>query len=301
MEDYTVKKHLPDTINLHFTPHCNARCKFCFAEYSEVQSISSTTELKQIIDLIAEVPNESAARRVNFVGGEPTIHKDLPELLAHAKSVGLKTSMVTNGFSMLMHGIEPYADWIDLIGLSIDSIDPHIIAKTGRYHRGSGYIPSERHWLTLADAIHAQGIGLKVNTVVNQLNADDDMNAFIRRMSPKQWKLFQVTCVEGQNDITFGEWEISSDEFEAYGQRHHQLASEGIHVVKEPSDLMVNSYAIIGPNGRFVDNADGRHRYSQPILEVGIANAWATVWFDEEAFRQRRRSNVISEMGVAHA
>ncbi len=300
MEDYTVKKHLPDTINLHFTPHCNARCKFCFAEYSEVNTPCSTGELKEIISRIAEVPSDEA-RRVNFVGGEPTIHKDLPEMLSHARSVGLKTSMVTNGLSLLMHGIDPYVGKIDMIGLSIDSVDPEIIARTGRFHRGTGYIPSERHWLTLAEQIHKAGIVLKINTVVNRLNVDAAMNGFIRSMTPKQWKLFQVTCVGGQNDASFAEWEISEDEFDAYGQRHCQLSAEGVQVVKESSDLMLNSYAIIGPNGCFVDNADGMHRYSQPILEVGVAKAWDTVRFDAEAFRQRRSNNITSGKEVAHA
>lgn len=301
MENYPVKNPLPDTINLHFTPHCNARCKFCFAEYSDVKSPCSIDEWMQIISCIAEVPFGGQARRVNFVGGEPTVHKNLPELLAHAKSVGLRTSMVTNGFALLMHGIEPYADWIDLIGLSIDSIDPRVIAKTGRYHRGTGYIPTERHWLALADKIHRRGIDLKINTVVNRLNRLEDIGPFIVRMNPHQWKLFQVTRVEGQNDIHFDDWEVSPDEFDKYCQRHRLLAAKGLHLVKESCDLMLNSYAIIGPNGCFVDNTNEGHRYSRPILDAGIASAWNEVYFDYEAFRIRRGNQVISEKEAAYA
>ncbi|NOR25052.1 MAG: radical SAM protein [Desulforhopalus sp.] len=279
---------LPDTINLHFTPYCNARCQFCFAKYSEVQSPCSTQSLKKIIDLIAQEPASDQLRRVNFVGGEPTIHKDLPALLTHAKLCGLQTSIVSNGLEMLIHSIEPYAGCTDMIGLSIDSIAPNVIAQAGRLHRTSGYLPDRLDWLNLAGKIHNSSIKLKINTVVQRLNHDEDMNDFIAGMTPRQWKIFQVTKIDGQNDIDFQKWKIRREEFNNYCFRHRNLVKQGIRVTHENSDLMLNSYAIIGPNGCFVDNASGKHLYSRPIEEVGIVEAWAEIRFDSESFVARR-------------
>jgi radical S-adenosyl methionine domain-containing protein 2 len=279
---------LPDTINLHFTPYCNARCKFCFAKYSETQTPCSTQSLKKIINLIAEEPAIGQPRRVNFVGGEPTIHKNLPALLTHAKLCGLQTSLVSNGLEMLIHGIEPYEGCIDMIGLSIDSIAPNVIAQTGRFHRKSGYLPDRMDWLDLAEKIHASSINLKINTVVQRLNHNEDLNDFITGMTPRQWKIFQVTKIDGQNDINFHKWKIRREEFNDYCFRHRNLVEQGIRVTHEDSDLMLNSYAIIGPNGCFVDNASGKHLYSRRIEEVGIVEAWAEIRFDSESFGARR-------------
>lgn len=257
-------------------------------KYSEVQSPCSTQSLKKIIDLIAQEPASDQLRRVNFVGGEPTIHKDLPALLTHAKLCGLQTSIVSNGLEMLIHSIEPYAGCTDMIGLSIDSIAPNVIAQAGRLHRTSGYLPDRLDWLNLAGKIHNSSIKLKINTVVQRLNHDEDMNDFIAGMTPRQWKIFQVTKIDGQNDIDFQKWKIRREEFNNYCFRHRNLVKQGIRVTHENSDLMLNSYAIIGPNGCFVDNASGKHLYSRPIEEVGIVEAWAEIRFDSESFVARR-------------
>lgn len=36
---------------------------------------------------------------------------------------------------------------------------------------------------------------------------------------------------------------------------------------------MTGSYIMISPDGRFFNNVDGKHNYSEPILEVGIEEA----------------------------
>ncbi len=292
---------LPDTINLHFTSHCNACCGFCFAEYEGVNKYCSVDNLKKIILLIAEKSSIETPKRVNFVGGEPTIHKELPDLLSYAKNCGLKTSLVTNGLVMLQKGINAYADDIDMIGLSIDSIDPSIVKRVGRYNRVSGYIPTKRDWLRLAKAIHKNRITLKINTVVNRLNYAENMCDFVSELSPAQWKLFQVTRVLGQNEARFADWEITSQEFGEYCKSPLNLMKQGVRVTPEPSELMINSYAMIGPNGCFVDNAEGKHVYSQPILEVGIDEAWSQTRFDHKSFNARRKTPVTDCLEANYA
>jgi radical S-adenosyl methionine domain-containing protein 2 len=44
---------------------------------------------------------------------------------------------------------------------------------------------------------------------------------------------------------------------------------------------------MIDPLGRFFSNAGGRLRYSQPILEVGVADAFRQVSFDVDRFEAR--------------
>ena len=41
---------------------------------------------------------------------------------------------------------------------------------------------------------------MKLNTVVNAMNLDDDMSELVLKLRPDRWKIFQVLPVDGQND-----------------------------------------------------------------------------------------------------
>ena len=51
----------------------------------EIQQEMSTEEVKRVISELASI----GVQVVNFTGGEPTLQKDLPELLIYAKDLGL--------------------------------------------------------------------------------------------------------------------------------------------------------------------------------------------------------------------
>jgi radical S-adenosyl methionine domain-containing protein 2 len=131
------------------------------------------------------------------------------------------------------------------------------------------------------------GIRLKINTVVNRLNVDEDMSDFIHKMGPERWKLFQVLPIEGQNAGHVEPLEILRAEFEHFAERHLHLNRFGIEVVPESNDDMTGSYAMIDPAGRFFDNTLGAHTYSRPILEVGVREAFSQVSFDLQTFEDR--------------
>lgn len=281
---------LPQTVNLHFTKLCNAKCKFCFAEYSELTGSVRLEQFLRIISMIAEEPNNGTPRRINFVGGEPTIIKELPQLIAHAKSCGLKTSIVTNGLKLISEGIDAFRD-LDMIGVSIDSLDAATIEEIGRfgYIKGQKVIPTLNDWIKLSGEIHRAGIQLKINTVVNRLNHDECLHELVQKTNPKKWKIFQVTHVDGQNTDSYDDWSVTDDEFDAFVMRHQDLAPSGTEIVVERAEWMINSYAMVGPNGCFVDSANG-HRYSKPIADVGISAAWAEIRYDSQRFELRSRS-----------
>ena len=59
-------------------------------------------------------------------------------------------------------------------------------------------------------------------------------------------------------------------------------------VISDPeTSLIRGSYAMIDPHGRFFDSAGGGHRYSAPILEVGLVAAFSQVSFDPVKFLHR--------------
>jgi MoaA/NifB/PqqE/SkfB family radical SAM enzyme len=82
----------PVLCNYYLTYRCNASCHFCdiwekpspYVEFDNVHQ--NLHDLKKI-----------GVRIVDFTGGEPLLHQKLPEILKVARSLGLITTVTTNG------------------------------------------------------------------------------------------------------------------------------------------------------------------------------------------------------------
>lgn len=127
---------LPETVNYHFTSACNMRCRFCFAGFKDC-GFSTLEKHKSVIRAIAAAPSDTGiSRRLNFVGGEPTAYPYLDNLLREAAACGLRTSIVTNGFNLARFGLPKSFQSLELIGVSIDSLDAGTNRRMGRSVRG---------------------------------------------------------------------------------------------------------------------------------------------------------------------
>lgn len=275
------------SVNFHFWQPCNMRCGFCFAPFLDVKrSILPKGHLRRE-DCIAIVRQVAAAglEKINFAGGEPTLCPWLPELLRTARQCGMTTSIVTNGTKITGEWLDAAAEWLDWLTLSVDTIDPERNLRSGRATTAGPL--TETDYRQIVNLVKARGIRLKVNTVVSAGNYDDDLTGFISQARPERWKIFQALPVAGQNDAGIARAAVSNAQFDAYIRRHQAVATNGIAVVPENNDLMRGSYLMIDPAGRFFDNTQGGHRYSRPILEVGIAAALQDVAADFNKFLLR--------------
>ncbi|MBF0624368.1 MAG: radical SAM protein [Magnetococcales bacterium] len=86
---------VPLMTHWEITYRCNLNCTFCGSRLDPNAwgKETSTGQAKRIIDQLAEL----GTRVLNFVGGEPTLRSDLGDLLAHARSRGLRVAVTTNG------------------------------------------------------------------------------------------------------------------------------------------------------------------------------------------------------------
>lgn len=254
-------------VNFHLLRACNARCTFCFATFEDVEGELSESDANRLVHAL----RDAGAQKLNFAGGEPTLHRHLGHLVRRAKEVGFVTSVVTNG-ARLDRLLDGHAEALDWVGLSVDSAVESVEIALGR-SRGGHVARSLRQ----ADHCRACGVRVKLNTVVTALNWAEDMSAFVRLMRPERWKVFQVLPIAGQNDGKVEPLLITHAEFSDFVRRHAHLASEGMGPVVEENDAMRGSYVMVDPLGRFFGNATGRHVYSDPILEVGVDVALAQV------------------------
>ncbi len=81
-----------------FTKGCNFRCGYCHNPSLVLPELIDKTEdidEKEVLDFLVEKNNWLDG--VVVTGGEPTIHRDLPEFLEKIKSLGYSLKLDTNG------------------------------------------------------------------------------------------------------------------------------------------------------------------------------------------------------------
>ena len=275
------------SVNYHLWKPCNMRCRFCFATFQDIPTeVLPKGHLGRDGSLsVVESLAGAGFRKINFAGGEPTLCPWLPELIKLAKGLGLVTSVVTNGSRITGEWLDDIGGALDWAAVSIDSLDSTTLVRTGRA-TASGPM-NQQDYLETIRLFAERGIRVKVNTVVTRDNLDEDLTGFIVAACPERWKLLQVLPVLGQNDLLVSSHVISSEEFDEYARSARNVERSGIKVVAESNALMIGSYAMVDPAGRFFDNTGGKHAYSRPIIEVGADMAFEEVAVDTGKFIAR--------------
>ena len=283
-----MKRNIPHTINLHLTLLCNYTCGFCYAGFpGGKQKFLNLEVIQEILRQIAKAskPLGCKRRKVTFVGGEPLLFKGIYDAIAYARSLGLATSLVTNASLLTDDAIRELGPILDWLTISIDSTDESTNLKIGRAFRGKPQTKGE--YLRKIKLAKRFGIRVKINTVVNQKNVDEDFNDFIGQVRPTRWKILQASRVEEENGNCFNQWAVTQEQFDAFVSRHTALSSQGVTVIPETQSDIRGTYAMISPDGRFFDTLEGTYNYSRPILDVGIEEAFSDVNFSMERFKQR--------------
>lgn len=275
------------SVNFHLWQPCNMRCKFCYAGFLDVkQSVLPKGHLpKQEAISVVQMLADHGFRKITFAGGEPTLCPWLVELVSTAKAVGMTTMIVTNGTRLTdayLDSLHPCLDWI---ALSVDSLDVETNRNIGRAVPGRGAITSEEY-RALVDRVRVNGFRLKVNTVVNRLNWQEDLASFILHARPERWKVLQALPIKGQNDAHIDDMAVTIDQFNAFVQRHRHLA-DATNIAPESNEQILGSYVMIDPAGRFFDDTSGAYRYGPSILQSGVSAAMASMDYDTSKFIER--------------
>jgi radical SAM protein with 4Fe4S-binding SPASM domain len=164
----THKRDLPVLSEIALTYRCQNKCVFCYAESpvrGERVAEMSTSEVKKIIDRIFD---EAHCPSVSFTGGEPTLRSDLPELIAYAKSKGMRVNLITNG----LRSADPeFVSGLKAAGL--DSAQVSLEGPTAEVHDAIVRHPGAFAKTTRAvHELRAAGIHTHTNTTICGSNRD---------------------------------------------------------------------------------------------------------------------------------
>ena len=163
------------------TEKCNENCVYCFRSLSSINHFTLEEHLK-ILDKIISFGTD----QITWSGGEALLVPHAVELIKYAKKKGIYNKITTNGKLLTKEKIEELKPYVDLVALSIDSLQDVTNIAIGRG------IEHRKMVLDRIQTLMREGIKVDVNTVVMRQNIDDleEMGAFFQenRLSG-QWKL----------------------------------------------------------------------------------------------------------------
>ena len=188
--DSTVEP--PFLVALNLTRRCNLSCAHCYLDAGtrnngEARELS-TGEVRGILDGIADLSDETM---VVFTGGEPTLRRDLPDLISHATGLGLMPVLGTNGTLLDDDRLQALKKaGLQGAGISIDSLDPafhdDFRGQQGCWDKAMAGI----------DACRRNGVRFQIHFSVTEENAHelDNMIAFAKSAKAFALNVFFLVC-----------------------------------------------------------------------------------------------------------
>ena len=230
-----------DDLRISVTDRCNFRCVYCMPEEG-LDWVHKTKLLSfEEITRVARVFVGLGVRTIRLTGGEPTLRKDLPALVAMIKAIDatLDIAMTTNGFLMDELAAPLAAAGLNRVNISLDSLMRHRFAEITRrdaLDRVMGGIT----------ASEAAGLGpIKINCVVVRGRNEDEVVDFARLARETGHEVRFIEFMPLDADKTWDRSHVVSQE-EIISQIHETFPLEPVVRGHEPASVW-----------RFADGAKG--------------------------------------------
>lgn len=113
-----MRAAVPEYIQFFPSLNCNRECAFCFNRGLETEDEISTGDFRNIAYKI----RTAGIREIDILGGEPTLHPDIVQLIDISAELGLRLNLSTNGTNVALLELlsRTYDRDILNIGISLD-------------------------------------------------------------------------------------------------------------------------------------------------------------------------------------
>ena len=163
---------LPVISELALTYRCNLACAFCYAGCASGGLPPGWDEERRLhrdgfLRALDIIHADARCPSVSFTGGEPTLHPDLEVFVAHARGLGMKTNLISNGWLLGDARVAALSRaGLDSAQLSLEGPDAArhdaLVGKAGAF---------ERLWAGL-DRLRGAGVRVHTNTTISRGNVD---------------------------------------------------------------------------------------------------------------------------------
>ncbi|BGP23652.1 hypothetical protein JCM10295v2_002553 [Rhodotorula toruloides] len=179
LTDSFGRKH--DYLRISLTEKCNLRCTYCMPETGNPNLLPPSHLLTTPeIERVARMFVRQGVRKIRLTGGEPTVRKDLVDVVERLGSLPLTSlGMTSNGVALPRKLPSLVAAGLTHLNLSLDTLDP---LKYELMTRRRGF---ERviECLEMAEAI--EGLDVKLNVVVIRGLNDMEVPQFVEMTKEK--------------------------------------------------------------------------------------------------------------------
>ena len=190
-------------LNYHITEACNFHCRFCFAKY-EHKKLCPALQLQAI----SKIADCGLFDSINFAGGEPLLDSNIEELIEYVKFKSLSVSLITNGFLLSDEMIESIIPNLDMIGISVHSLNDETKLKIGSCTNKQNVLTNER-LIHICKKIHEVNTKckIKLNTVVCSENFEEKLSELFLSgiLSLNKWKFLKCQSFEGNERMCITE------------------------------------------------------------------------------------------------
>ncbi|WP_236646480.1 pyrroloquinoline quinone biosynthesis protein PqqE [Aristophania vespae] len=155
----------PMSLLAEITHRCPLSCPYCSnpLELERKAQELSTESWKRVLNEAAEL----GILQVHFSGGEPMARPDLPELIAHARSLNLYTNLITSGVLLTDEAM----DILDKAGLDHIQLSFQD-SRAKEADMMSGFTNVQPRKLEAAKRIHRAGLPLTLNFILHRGNIE---------------------------------------------------------------------------------------------------------------------------------
>ena len=267
-------------VNLHITQKCNYACKYCFAHFDHDNDLN-LDQWKHIID---NLKASGLVDAINFAGGEPVLHRDFAAIVNYAYDQGFKLSIITNGSLMLNPKLMPpeLFSKFETLGISVDSINPKTLVALGACNKSQEVLSYDKlsQLIKLARSINP-AIRIKLNTVITNLNADEDLTIIGQELDIARWKMLRMKLFihEGFNNAPLL---TSQADFDGFVERHAGVSRDVV-----PENDLTRSYIMVDNQGRLLDDETEEYKVVGSLLTEDFGTVFGRYNFDEATYASR--------------
>nr|WP_252728900.1 GTP 3',8-cyclase MoaA [Aliiglaciecola lipolytica] len=198
-------------LRLSVTDVCNFSCDYCLPDGYQCDSdrnFLSLSEIRQICAGFAEL----GTKKIRITGGEPSLRKDLPEIIQIAASTpGIEQVAITTNGYRLEQQIDSWVDaGLNSLNVSIDSLDPRMFESI------TGHDKLETILAGISRGIE-RGLKVKVNGVLMRQYNGNELSVFLNwlKHTPITFRLIEL-METGENKDFFKLNHLSGEPIQQY-------------------------------------------------------------------------------------
>lgn len=212
-------------LRISLTERCNLRCTYCMPEdgLPDAAYVMTTEHILQL----AQYFSTRGVTKFRLTGGEPTLRRDLVDIVAGLRRYVPTVGMTTNGVALnstKLHNL--VSSGLTHLNLSLDTLDADQFAKITRRPYFS------KVWKTLQTAMEMDDVlSVKLNCVIQRNINEDQVEKFVHLL--QTYPHLQIRFIEY---MPFADNAWSYDQCVPYTELIQRLEQSGIFLRNIPSE-----------------------------------------------------------------